>query len=794
MNKFDSNSISIEKQEQLLYAQMFVLSDIRANEDDPKKRQETIDADNADLKKFVEETCGGKWRALVDETLTHFHCRIIENWATPFARAKKTVVKSKSPEEKLPTFSCMIIPADTSIARGNYIAQLTCSLDSYPERERDNVKPMMCFGKTRTLFNAEALTSDAKFIPVVNNPDSAMSIWQATRGEFQPVALAEFEVSASTDKLMTAINEKNPVDKRFLVLLEGDAAGRVAAGNVVISLLQKHFPAVARYFDDFLDDDEKRFCLDKNGKINANSILRAKGDEFLKDLMARISADAENDFVRIEKEIADTEAEAARTALSTEQYFALFDGGKTSDKSFAQRMVYLFGDRVRWLKANQTWLIFEKNKYGGGFWKDSGGNNSTLFTLAYDLSDRLEANIKRSRESDKKVANAFCSTDKFSATISMMKGIKSIIIKPEDLNCHPELLNVLNGCINLENGDFYPNVDPSMIMTKQANAVWRGQDFRNETVDEFLKSTQPNAETRAALLRYLGYGATGLIRDHIFHVWRGDGRNGKSTLLVLVIDTLGTYCVTLAKSAVLDNGKPDDPNAPTPALTVLEGARLAIVPELPRTARINTALMKHLSAGDPLQIRPLHCEQRTIKPVAKYILNGNFNPTVDDVNDFGLNERIRNVPFSQTFTGPRADRQLPEKLATPDARSAMLSILVAEAQAWYRDGLLESAEMVTAKDSYIADNDFIAAFVRENCEYGDGFIELQDFIKTLKANSEDARKTPERILKDMVKKWLIGKNGVTFKQSPNNQSRRVGFSGIRWQGDGTPTDPPPWIK
>lgn len=774
MNKFNDDSTSLEEKEQLLFTQMFVHDDLQTDVDG--------------LKNFLEAN-GGKWQDLEFETLEHFRCRYKAKWSLPSDRAAKAVLKSKDSEEKIPSAPYMIIPADTSIQRENYIAQLTCSLDSFSEKERGNLQPIMHVGRQKTLFNAKALTSDAKVIPVVENPDSAMSIWQATKGTLPAVALTEF-VRSSAEKLLTAINEIKPVGKRFLILLDDDTAGRVAAGNVLISLQDKHVSAVAKFFGEYLSTEDKKLCADASGKITANGILHAKGNEFLKDLMARITDDAEKDFVRVEKEIADAQAEAARVALNTEQYFKLFDGD-TSDKDFAKRMEYLFGDRIRWVKDNRSWLTFEQNEYGGGVWESNGNDNSAIFPFAYELSNRLEANANT--EKDKKIANAFKSTDKFSGTIHMMKALSRpnstkgkshalspIVIKAKDLDNHAELLNVLNGVINLETGEFYPNVDPSLIMTKQANAVWRGKDFRNETVDEFLRSIQPDAETRAALLRYLGYGATGIIRDHIFQIWRGDGRNGKSTLLVLVISTLGTYVVTLAKSAVLDNGKPDDPNAPTPALSVLEGARLAIVPELPRTARINTELMKHLCAGDPLPIRPLHCEQRTIKPVAKIILNGNFNPSCDDVNDLGLQERIRNMPFSQTFTGDRADRKLPEKLATLEARSAMLSILVTEAQAWYRDGLLESAQMVAAKDAYITANDFIAEFVEENCEFGDGFIELQDFIEEIKKSSDEARKTPDRMLKDMVKKWLKRKKGVEYKKSSDNKSRRWGFSGIHW--------------
>ncbi len=760
------DSISIEEKEQLLYEQMFILEDLQTD----------IDG----LKNFLEAN-SGTWNCLELETLKHFKCRHVEKWWLPAARAKLAVVKSsKQSDEPIQSYPTMIIPADVSIPRGNYIAQLTCPINSLSETARRDIQPKMHVGREKTLFNAEALKSDAKIIPVVESPDSAMSIWQATSGTLPAVALANFEIRAAVkEKLLTAIDEIKPVDKKYLILLDGDSTGRVAAGNLIVDLLNVYVPAVARYFDDFLDTEDKKICADAEGRINANSILRVKGNEFLRNLLDRIIADTEKDFIRVEKELANAQEEAERVALTTEQYFFLFDGD-TSDKDFAERMKYLFGDQIRWITDDLSWLIFERNKHGGGVWKNKGNHNSQISPFAYNLSDRLEANAKKDKEHDKKIANAFKAADKFSATINMMKALPSIRITAADIDNHPELLNTINGIINLETGEFYPTIDPSLILTKQANAVYRGKDFRNKTVDDFLTSIQPNDETRAALLRYLGYGAAGLIRDHIFQIWRGDGRNGKSTLLNLVTETLGTYCVTLAKSAVLNTGKPDDPNAPTPALSVLEGARLAIVPELPRTARINTELMKHLSGGDPLPIRPLHCEQRTIKPVAKYILNGNFVPTVDDANDFGLNERIRNMPFNQTFTGNRADLRLTEKLLTDEARSAMLSILVTEAGKWYRDGLLESAEMVAAKDEYISANDFIAEFVEENCEFGDGFIELQVFIEEIKKSSDEARKTPDRMLKDMVKKWLKRKKGVEYKKSSDNKSRRWGFSGIYW--------------
>ena len=464
--------------------------------------------------------------------------------------------------------------------------------------------------------------------------------------------------------------------------------------------------------------------------------------------------------------------------LTEEQREKLFDGN-SSDKACASRLIQLFGNRVRYLQLDDSWLTFNQNIHGGGIWTNGGTKNAVLYPFALELSERLEANATTEHES--KLAAAFTSTKKFSSTISMMKSFDSIIIKAEDLDQHPELLNCKNGVVDLESGKFYPTVAPSLLITKQANAVFRGINFRDEHVDKFLTSIQPNADTRAALLRYLGYGCTGLIRDHVLQLWRGDGRNGKSTLILLVRSALGTYAVKLPTTAILDTGREIDPNAPTPALSPLEGARLAICDELPRTAHINAALCKTLSGGDEIVIRKLRAECKTIKPTAKIILNGNFNPSCDDVNDLGLRERIRNMPFNQTFTGNRADPKLTEKLSTDEGRSAMLSILVAEAGAWFSEGLIESAEMVAAKDEYLSSNDFVGEFVETYCEdKREGFIDLKAFVEKLQAKSAEARRTPERLLKDMVKNWfkLKGKDNVQYKQHP--RTRRAGFSGIDW--------------
>ena len=348
---------------------------------------------------------------------------------------------------------------------------------------------------------------------------------------------------------------------------------------------------------------------------------------------------------------------------------------------------------------------------------------------------------------------------------------------PEDLDNHPFLINVKNGVVDLTNGKLL-EADPALLFTRQANAIYR-PGYRNELVEKFLRDILPDEPTREAVIRFLGYVLFGLIRDHVAHFWRGDGRNGKSTLINLLLYLLNTYAVKLPTSAFLYTGKPTDPNQATPALNPLEGARLAICNELPRNATLDSATFKTLIAGDEIAIRPLHCEFKKIKPYAKFIFNGNFLPELDATADFGLEERLRNVPYTETFTGDRADKHLMEKLLTPDALSGMFSILVDAAQMWDKYGLLESEAMKAAKRAYIADNNFIGEFLEEYCKFGaDLSIPRKALLERLKEEypAECLRQfnNSDRALSDAIRRIP----GIGYRRGGKDGGRK--FYGVGW--------------
>lgn len=662
-----------------------------------------INRDADELKAFVDER-GGKWRGLTLETLLNFNCRYNPKWLSP------SLLAQNPDAEKFATATPrLIIPASTSTDRANYLARLTCNLDDFDERQREYVKPKPHEGR-KSLFNPRSLFSDSPIF-IVEGEIDAMSIWQACNGEAPVVALT----GASEHGKLFGELERLGIErggKSFVILLDGDKAGKAAAANLREKLLEREFASVEKYLFDFLSSDDKQLF---GTKADANAILQARGDTFLKELVTKLldGVDAELDAAQVEIERRKLEKQ---TYPITQELREKIFSGDDSDVDFSERLIALHGDEIRLLDRDK-WLTFCA---ATGIWQIVGKENSAVFAKIHSLSKTMTANAKSKRE--RELAAQLKSSKKYSSTASMLKSHERIFITSDDLNRHDELLPVANGTLDLSTGILYPN-EPRHFFTRQATAEYRGLEYRDEDglVEKFLSDIQPDEDTKAALIRFLGYSLSGLTSEHVALFWRGSrGANGKSTLEAMLMQLLGEFGSKLAPLALLESKRPTDGNVATAGLNPLEGSRLAFTDELPREGRLNSSLFKAVSGGDKLPLRQLHQEIRKVRATAKLILVGNFLPKFDGT-DGGIRRRIRAIDFNQSFTGSRADSKLPQKLATPQAQSALLSILAQQAKEYFNGGgLLESEAMKRTREDYFGDNDLVRQFVEDHCVQGEG--------------------------------------------------------------------------
>ena len=699
------------------------------------------------LKTFMKYQPEQKWRGFELEFLLAHSCRLINDWFAPSLRDTQ-----KQPST--PT-SRMIIPS----GEASYLARLTDQVQNYDIKARPFIKEKVHAGHKK-LFNSDALQNEIVF--VVEGYIDAMSLEFAG---FNCVALGG---CAEGYLLLDALDK---VDKypQVIILFDPDDAGNKAAKSLHEELLKIKCSCVIR----FLSNPKKDFTPTEGisgnmvlveNKIDANDILQKHGVSVLRGILQDILDNSFSELNAVEAELMKKD-----TAGLTDEDWEFIFSGNPSDLAFASRLERFCNNHVKWLTDSEHWLIFN-----GKIWHHGSEKNSCVSPLARKLSEAMTQNAESKVERD--LADKFQSAKKIGAAITLLKSCDSILITADDLNRHNELFCVQNGVVNLQTGELYP-LDPKYLITQQSPAIYR-PGYRNPTVDNFLTSILPDEDTRAALVRFIGYSATGEVIEERALFLYGGGGNGKGTLTKTLMYLFGNYATTLKTSAVLLTGRTQDAGAATTELNPLEFCRIAIVEELPQGGRLDVAKFKNLTGSDFIPIRKLHQEQINIEPHFSPILSGNYRPELSDTRDPGLLRRLLNIDFTQSFIGKARDPYLKKKLAKPDAQSGLLSLIVDAAILWYRDGLLESTAMKQATHDFLHENDFIGEFISEHCQRGQNLsIPRKAFLERLKKEypAECLRQfsNRDRALVDAIKRV----DGISY----DNKGGTYRFKGIGWR-------------
>ena len=696
-----------------------------------------LNSSDEPLKNFV-ESCGGKWRGLPFEILHNHGAKFIEQWTSPTSRAKK---KFATPTPRI------LIPSGNDF----YIARFCGNLDDYDGATRKFVEdnPKLNAGNTKLfLSKPDVLDSDSPIFAVEGAID-ALSVQLAG---FGAVAL---NGRGNCNLLVDPLAEKKKMP-RVIILFDADEQGRKAAPKLYDALINIGVPCVVR------------FLFDDVTKTDANDILTTQGVDALRGRLQDIldSSLAELDAA------AQILAEKEKSTLDSDLINFLFQGD-SSDLDFARRLERFCGSDVRWLKDDKSWLIFERNEFGGAVWTDAGEQNSCLLPFARQMTDLMIQHAESSDE--RKLAEKFKSTKKILQSVTLLKGSENILVTSDDLNQHSELLNVRNGVIDLTTGELLPAA-PELLLSQKAAVIFDPK-CTDKTFAEFFKSVLPDDDSRCVVERFLGYCLTADVSAEKYLLIHGFAGNGKGTTLLTLRSLSGDYACELPVDTVLESkSKFGDANGrATTELTPLVNRRIGIVDELPRGGRLDVAKVNRLTGGDYLPIRKLHREYKDVPPTHKLIMTGNYRPQIDDPRDKALLRRLIVVNFAQDFT-QNPDLALKKKLLTDSALSGALNILVSAARDFYRDGLLEpSTLMRRAREDFLGENDFIGDFLFEHYEFGTGddfAVKRKDLLKHLRDQCAECARYRDADLVAMLTKI----DGVTCTKDRHGTNS---FCGIR---------------
>lgn len=438
------------------------------------------------------------------------------------------------------------------------------------------------------------------------------------------------------------------------------------------------------------------------------------------------------------------------------------------DTGNADRLVDTFGDRIRYSYVNKSWLYYDGRKWcfdvTGAIHRMA---DEIVETMRGDM-DNYTKNAPQSWGDTDEVEKNFMKHLKQSrsnrAKESMIKESQHRVpITPDQLDTHLSLLCTPNGIVNLKTGEL-KNHDKDKFITKITNCEFTDK-IDHPLWDTFLNDTfGGDKELIHYIQKAIGYSLTGSTQEQCAFFCYGTGRNGKSTFLETISDTLGDYATNIQPETIMV--KPGT-NGPTSDIARLKGARFVNCAEPNEGVRLNEGLIKQLTGGDKVTASKKYENEFEFYPEFKLWMSTNHKPVIRGT-DVGIWRRICLIPFTVCIPEDKVDKLLKFKLQKE--LPGILKWAVDGCLMWQREGLKQPSAVAAATAEYRSEMDVISAFIAECCEIDNSPHKerakdvFQAYAKWAKENNEYEMKSTKFGI-EMAKKFEKGhdRDGAFYK-------------------------------
>lgn len=379
---------------------------------------------------------------------------------------------------------------------------------------------------------------------------------------------------------------------------------------------------------------------------------------------------------------------------------------ESSDLGNARRLVDAHGDDLRHAPQLGYWLVWDGRRWAQDLTGEVVRRAKAVADAILDEA-RAEADERLFRwglrsQSASSIANM----------ISLAATEPGMPVLVDRLDADSFAFNARNGTIDLRTGELRPHSKIDLI-TKLSDVAY-DPDAACPTWERTLFDVfGGDAEVIRLIQRFAGYSLTGDVSEQKMTFSHGSGANGKTTVLNALRQTVGEYGMHLDPAVLMASDHDQHPTG----LTDLRGARLVTTVETEQGRRLNEALTKMLTGGDPIRARRMRQDYFEFLPSHKLWFAGNHLPRISGT-DYGIWRRIVLVPFEVEFGPERADKMLPGRLAAE--APGILAWAVRGCLDWQRDGLGIPERVTKATAAYRQSQDHLGRFLGDACTTGDG--------------------------------------------------------------------------
>ena len=258
------------------------------------------------------------------------------------------------------------------------------------------------------------------------------------------------------------------------------------------------------------------------------------------------------------------------------------------------------------------------------------------------------------------------------------------------------------------------NLDYNASTNYRSFACW------NE-LHAFLESILPNRNVRDYFMKHLSRCLSGVYTQD-FHILTGEGSNGKSMLMNLMMTCFGEYAYKV--NIALFTQKRGKAGAAAPELVRMKGIRFVMMSEPDQEDKLSEGFMKEVTGSEKMTVRDLFSGSKQMIELdiqAKFHMACNVKPRVDDTSN-GAWRRLKIVDFPSKFVHePKLpnERQIDESIMTKVLSKEWAECFIAYLIHIYKEGagwtkLKAPAEVDAYTQEYQQESDVIARFMADN--------------------------------------------------------------------------------
>jgi len=384
-----------------------------------------------------------------------------------------------------------------------------------------------------------------------------------------------------------------------------------------------------------------------------------------------------------------------------------YDGVENwSDLGNAERLDRYFGHIIRYVAEFKKWFLWDATRWVSDV-------PSAIDRLAQITVRKMAEEANNLNETEREAFRKFAikSENAFSlaALVKLAKALPGVSIQQHILDSDHDLLNAVNGTINLRTGTLKPHNQYDYI-TKRITVEY-DPSAKCPTWEVFLhKIMDGNDELIRYIQKAIGYSLSGHTHEQCIFIPHGEGSNGKSVLIKTIEYILADYATHCPADALMISNK--GKGGVNNEIARLRGSRFVAAVETDENVRLSESLIKQLTGGDTVTARFLYGEYFDFSPTFKIWLACNHRPKIFGT-DHGIWRRIKLIPFNVIIPDEEQDKALTEKLQAE--AKGILAWAVRGCMLWRKEGLGEPQDVTDATSEYRREMDLIGAWIDSNC-------------------------------------------------------------------------------